>query len=98
MFVLLVAGVKAVYEDFKRHAEDKETNNSVTHVMQPDGERFGTCFVYPLMVPLPVFRAACMRTSKRHAEDKEAKGFMMHVMQPDSELFELLGINNWQLT
>lgn len=38
MFVLLVAGVKAVYEDFKRHAEDKETNNSVTHVMQPDGE------------------------------------------------------------
>jgi DNA-directed RNA polymerase beta' subunit len=38
VFVLLVAGVKAVYEDFKRHNEDKETNNSVTHVMQPDGE------------------------------------------------------------
>ena len=37
VFVLLVAGVKAVYEDFKRHNEDKETNNSVTHVMQPDG-------------------------------------------------------------
>ena len=27
-----------MYEDFKRHAEDKETNNSVTHVMQADGE------------------------------------------------------------
>lgn len=40
VFVLLVAGIKAVYEDFKRHAEDNETNKTVTHVMQADGENF----------------------------------------------------------
>ena len=43
VFVLLVAGIKAVYEDFKRHNEDKETNNSVTHVMQPDGGCLFVC-------------------------------------------------------
>ena len=38
VFVLLVAGVKAAWEDVKRHQEDRETNKSITHVMQPDGE------------------------------------------------------------
>ena len=38
LFVLVVAGIKALWEDRKRHQEDRETNNSVTHVMQPDGE------------------------------------------------------------
>lgn len=37
VFVLLVAGVKAVWEDVKRHQEDRETNKSITEVMQPDG-------------------------------------------------------------
>lgn len=37
VFVLLVAAVKAVYEDIKRHNEDSETNNSIAHVLQPDG-------------------------------------------------------------
>jgi hypothetical protein len=36
-FVLLVAGVKAVWEDVKRHQEDRETNNSATRVLQSDG-------------------------------------------------------------
>ncbi len=38
LFVLVVAGIKALWEDRKRHQEDRETNNSITHVMQPDGE------------------------------------------------------------
>jgi len=38
VFVLLVAGIKAVYEDYKRHSEDNETNKTMTHVMQADGE------------------------------------------------------------
>lgn len=37
VFVLLVAGVKAVYEDVKRHHEDNETNKSTAHVLQGDG-------------------------------------------------------------
>eukprot|EP00191_Tetraselmis_sp_GSL018_P012504 CAMPEP_0177598192 /NCGR_PEP_ID=MMETSP0419_2-20121207/12185_1 /TAXON_ID=582737 /ORGANISM="Tetraselmis sp., Strain GSL018" /LENGTH=1412 /DNA_ID=CAMNT_0019090555 /DNA_START=264 /DNA_END=4502 /DNA_ORIENTATION=- len=37
LFVLLVAGVKAVAEDVKRHREDKITNNTSVHVMRPDG-------------------------------------------------------------
>ncbi len=39
LFVLVVAGIKALWEDRKRHQEDRETNNSITHVMQPDGEQ-----------------------------------------------------------
>ena len=39
VFVLLVAGIKAVWEDVKRHNEDRETNNSVARVLQPDGAR-----------------------------------------------------------
>lgn len=37
VFVLLVAAVKSIYEDVKRHHEDSETNNSIAHVLQPDG-------------------------------------------------------------
>ena len=37
LFVLLVAAVKAVVEDKKRHREDRITNNSTAHVVGPDG-------------------------------------------------------------
>jgi len=37
LFVLVVAGVKAIAEDMKRHREDHITNNTVAHVMRPDG-------------------------------------------------------------
>ncbi len=38
VFVLLVAALKAIIEDKKRHQEDRITNNSTAHVVQPDGE------------------------------------------------------------
>lgn len=37
VFVLLVAGVKAVWEDIKRHQEDVKTNKSVAHLVNADG-------------------------------------------------------------
>lgn len=37
-FVLIVAAIKAVFEDKKRHQEDHRTNNSIAHVVQADGE------------------------------------------------------------
>ncbi|BDA48078.1 probable phospholipid-transporting ATPase 7 [Coccomyxa sp. Obi] len=37
LFVLLVAAVKAAIEDKKRHREDRITNNSIAHVVNPDG-------------------------------------------------------------
>lgn len=37
LFVLLVAGVKAVWEDMKRHQEDQRMNTSITHRLNPDG-------------------------------------------------------------
>lgn len=36
-FVLVVAGIKAVYEDVKRHQEDVRTNKSVAHLVNGDG-------------------------------------------------------------
>ena len=38
MFVLIVAGIKAIWEDLKRHQEDRSTNASVAHRVMPDGE------------------------------------------------------------
>ena len=40
VFVLLVAAGKAIIEDKKRHREDRITNNSTAHVVQPDGAGF----------------------------------------------------------
>ena len=37
LFVLIVAGVKAVWEDKKRHKEDQIMNTSITHRLLPDG-------------------------------------------------------------
>ena len=37
LFVLIVAGVKAVWEDMKRHQEDQRMNTSITHRLNPDG-------------------------------------------------------------
>ena len=36
-FVLIVAGIKAVWEDVKRHQEDVKTNKSKTHIVNADG-------------------------------------------------------------
>lgn len=38
LFVLVVAGIKAIWEDLKRHQEDRSTNGSVAHRVMPDGE------------------------------------------------------------
>lgn len=38
VFVLLVAGVKAVWEDVKRHREDELLNKSITHRLLSDGQ------------------------------------------------------------
>ena len=37
VFVLLVAAVKALWEDSKRHTEDRKTNASVAHVVEASG-------------------------------------------------------------
>jgi len=37
LFVLLVAGIKAVWEDMKRHQEDQRMNTSITHRLKADG-------------------------------------------------------------
>ena len=37
VFVLLVAAIKALWEDGKRHQEDRRTNASIAHILQPDG-------------------------------------------------------------
>ena len=36
-FVLIVAGIKAVWEDVKRHREDENMNKSITHRLLADG-------------------------------------------------------------
>jgi hypothetical protein len=41
VFVLVVAAVKAIWEDVKRHQEDTRMNTSVAHRLAPDGERAG---------------------------------------------------------
>lgn len=41
VFVLAVAAVKAIWEDVKRHHEDKRMNTSVTHRVNADGARLG---------------------------------------------------------
>ena len=37
-FVLVVAGIKAIWEDVKRHQEDVRTNKSVAHLVNGDGK------------------------------------------------------------
>lgn len=37
IFVVGVAAIKAIFEDRKRHQEDDLLNNSIAHVLQPDG-------------------------------------------------------------
>lgn len=37
LFVLIVAGIKAVWEDVKRHREDENMNKSITHRLLADG-------------------------------------------------------------
>ncbi|EFN58106.1 hypothetical protein CHLNCDRAFT_20630, partial [Chlorella variabilis] len=38
VFVLAVAGVTSIWEDVKRHQEDKRMNTSITHRLSPDGD------------------------------------------------------------
>lgn len=37
LFVLIVAAIKAAFEDIKRHQEDRSTNGSTAHVVNADG-------------------------------------------------------------
>ncbi len=37
LFVLVVAAIKAMWEDLKRHQEDHNTNGSLAHRYMPDG-------------------------------------------------------------
>lgn len=37
VFVCLVAAVKALWEDSKRHIEDRKTNASTAHLVDPSG-------------------------------------------------------------
>lgn len=39
--MLIVAAVKATFEDKKRHQEDHRTNKSIAHVVQADGKASG---------------------------------------------------------
>jgi hypothetical protein len=43
VFVLAVAGIKAIWEDVKRHHEDKRMNTSATQRLNPDGELSAHC-------------------------------------------------------
>ena len=52
VFVLLVAAVKALWEDSKRHQEDRRTNASTAHVLQPDGASTCCCTALQLHVVL----------------------------------------------
>ena len=48
VFVILVAALKAIAEDKRRHVEDSKLNNSTAHVLNPDGEAWGnTCAACP---------------------------------------------------
>lgn len=38
VFVLLVAAIKALWEDSKRHKEDRRTNASIAHIVDPSGQ------------------------------------------------------------
>lgn len=37
LFVVIVSGITALIEDFKRYNEDRATNRSIAHALQPDG-------------------------------------------------------------
>lgn len=52
LFVLLVAAVKAIIEDKKRHKEDRLTNNSVAHLVNPDGDHSSTHACHPILLEL----------------------------------------------
>lgn len=41
LFVVIVSGITAIIEDVKRYNEDRATNRSVAHVVQPDGRFCG---------------------------------------------------------
>lgn len=61
VFVLAVAAVKAIWEDVKRHHEDKRMNTSITHRVNPDGALVCCCgsTAHPTLLPMGVLRGAC---------------------------------------
>lgn len=56
-FVLIVAAIKATFEDKKRHQEDHRTNKSIAHVVQTDGQlvrlHHHKAYTDPVSIPLP---------------------------------------------
>ena len=65
LFVLVVAAIKAVWEDFKRHQEDHNTNGSVAHRYMPDGTLPLTSLNLAGTVPLE--KLLCFSDSKSSA-------------------------------
>jgi len=58
-FVVVVAAIKAVWEDSKRHQEDGRTNASVAHRYMPDGiSLWDARFCVPLALP-PTMSGQC---------------------------------------
>ena len=50
-FVLVVAAIKAIWEDAKRHQEDRRTNASVAHRYMPDGALLCCLCVQTILSP-----------------------------------------------
>ena len=59
-FVLVVAAIKAIWEDAKRHQEDRRTNASVAHRYMPDGALI--CYLY---VQVMLAQAAMLAMKER---------------------------------
>lgn len=56
-FVLVVAAIKAIWEDAKRHQEDHNTNASVAHRYMPDGAL--PCTLCTPLVPVILLGSVC---------------------------------------
>ena len=64
-FVLAVAAVKALVEDAKRHAQDRATNASVAHLVEPDGSVRD--------IPWRDVRVGQVRGTRRMEEEKHTR-------------------------
>ena len=65
-FVLVVAAIKAIWEDAKRHQEDRRTNASVAHRYMPDGALLcGLCVQTIVALVFMLIGAAMTATTER---------------------------------
>lgn len=62
-FVLIVAAVKAIFEDKKRHQEDHRTNKSTAHVVMANGTASQYLQLCAVITPLTLHaKAFCANT------------------------------------